>query len=244
MSTAPACQVCGGADIAPHHADAKGALYRCNTCKFVFLHPIPAADVQAGMYEAEGIGARYFPKAERKLARARGRVRRLQRFAPRGRFLDAGCNGGFMVEAARRAGFEAVGVEPDPASVAWAKEHFPANRFVVATLEQFADGAHGAEQFEAVYSSEVIEHAPDANRFAAALASVLRPGGALYLTTPDIAHWRRPALAQWDAYKPPEHCLYFTPHSLTQLLRKHGIEVIHRAWAWKPGIKVIARRAG
>ena len=145
----PACQVCGNAAVAPYHADAQGALYRCAACTFVFLHPIPSADVQAGLYEAEGIGARYFPKAERKLARARGRMRKLQRFAPRGHFLDAGCNGGFMVEAARQAGFEAVGVEPDPASVSWAKEHFPANRFVVATIEQFADGAD--EAFDAVY---------------------------------------------------------------------------------------------
>ncbi len=240
--TVPACQVCGSTAVAPYHADAQGALYRCPACTFVFLHPIPSAEVQAGLYEAEGIGARYFPKAERKLARARGRMSKLQRLAPRGRFLDAGCNGGFMVEAARQAGFEAVGVEPDPASIAWAKEHFPANRFVVATLEQFADTARGAEMFDAVYCSEVIEHAPDANRFAAALASVMRPGAALYLTTPDIGHWRRPPLARWDAYKPPEHCLYFTPRSLTRLLRKHGLAVAERAFAWKPGIKVMARR--
>jgi SAM-dependent methyltransferase len=240
VSSIPACQVCGGL-AAPYHQDSRGALYRCAACTFVFLHPIPSAAEQAGLYEAQGIGARYFPKAERKLARARGRMRRVQRFVPRGRFLDAGCNGGFMVEAARLAGFEAVGVEPDPASVAWAQEHFPANKFVVATLEQFAEARDGG-MFDAVYTSEVIEHAPDANRFAAALASVMRPGAVLYLTTPDIGHWRRPSLARWDAYKPPEHCLYFTPKSLTQLLRKHRLEVVERAFAWKPGIKVIARR--
>lgn len=176
-------------------------------------------------------------------SRARGRIAKLRRYAPRRRFLDAGCNGGFMVEAARLAGFEAAGVEPDPASVAWAREHFPANRYFVATLEQFAERNSG-ETFDALYCSEVIEHAPDANRFAAALAAVLKPGGALYLTTPDIGHWRRPReLHRWDAYKPPEHCLYFTPASLALLLRRHGLTVVARAWAWKPGIKVIARRA-
>ena len=240
-TSVPACQVCGGADITVYHRDASATLYQCCACAFVFLHPIPDAAAQAALYAAHGIGARYFPKADRKLARARGRVRQLQRFAPGGRFLDAGCNGGFMGEAARLAGFRAVGVEPDEPSVAWARQHFPANPYFVATLEDFADSRR-TDPFDAVYCSEVIEHAPDGNRFAAALARVVKPGGALYLTTPDILHWRRPKLEQWDAYKPPEHCLYFGPRNLTMLLARHGLTVVHRAWAWKPGIRVIARR--
>lgn len=237
------CQVCGGKDIVVYHGDDKATLYQCRACAFVFLHPIPDAAALAALYATQGIGARYFPKAGRKLARARGRIRQLQRLVPHGRFLDAGCNGGFMVEAARLAGFAAVGVEPDEPSVAWAREHFPANTYFVATLEQFAD-AHPNEQFDALYTSEVIEHTPDCNRFAASLARLVRPGGALYLTTPDITHWRRPRdLHRWDAYKPPEHCLYFGPRNLTMLLARHGFTVAHRAWAWKPGIKIIARRA-
>ena len=61
-----------------------------------------------------------------------------------------------MVEAARLAEFTAVGVEPDPASVAWAKEHYPANTYVVTTLETFASGNDLAEPFDVVYCSEVI----------------------------------------------------------------------------------------
>lgn len=237
VSTTPACQVCASTDIREYHHDGRGTLYRCCGCGLAFLHPIPDAAAQADLYAAEGIGARYFSKVERKVARMR-----MRRFAPGGRFLDAGCNGGFMVEAARLAGFEAVGVEPDAPSVAWAREHFPANRYVVAALEQFAASSPD-ERFDAVYCSEVIEHASDCNRFTAALAHVVRPGGALYLTTPDITHWRRPRdLARWDAYKPPEHCLYFGPKSLTQLLARHGFAIADRAFAWKPGIKVIARR--
>lgn len=243
MSTLPHCQVCAGARMALYHRDANAELFRCEECGFVFLHPIPDAATQASLYEQAGIGARYFPKAERKLQRAKQKMRQLQRVVARGRFLDAGCNGGFMVEAARRAGFDAHGVEPDPASVDWARQHFPANAFSVATLEEYVTG--GAQRpFDLVYCSEVIEHAPDANRFAAALAAAVARGGYLYLTTPDITHWRRPrALAEWDGYKPPEHCLYFSPRTLRLLLERHGFTGVKTAWAWKPGIKVLARRA-
>ena len=240
--SAPNCQVCGSARIEPYHRDADATLFRCGDCGFVFLHPIPDAATQAALYENAGIGARYFPKTERKLARAKVRMRQLQRHAARGRFLDAGCNGGFMVEAARLAGFDAHGVEPDPASVQWARQHFPANAFVVATLEEFVAG--GAQSpFDLVYCSEVIEHAPDANKFVSALAAAAKRGGTLYLTTPDITHWRRPRdLAKWDGYKPPEHCLYFSPSNLRRLLERHGFAVERTAWAWKPGIKMVARR--
>jgi 2-polyprenyl-3-methyl-5-hydroxy-6-metoxy-1,4-benzoquinol methylase len=155
-------------------------------------------------------------------------------------FLDIGANGGFMAEAAREAGFAAFGVEPDPASVAYARAHYPGVTFVQGLLE---DADLGARCFDVAYCSEVIEHSTDCNRFAAKLASVVRPGGLLYLTTPDIGHWRRPRdLARWDGFAPPAHCLYFSPRNLSMLLDRYGFDVVRRRFAWKPGIKIIARR--
>jgi 2-polyprenyl-3-methyl-5-hydroxy-6-metoxy-1,4-benzoquinol methylase len=191
-----------------------------------------------------GASESYFRKVPQKLRRSRGRVRQLVRFLPGGAagrsFLDVGCNGGFMVEAAREAGFAAWGVEPDGAAVAYARRHYPANTYIHGTLEEADLGGH---QFDAVYCSEVIEHAADCNRFVAALARATRPGGILYLTTPDIGHWRRPRdVRRWDAFCPPAHCLYFSPGNLAQLLARHGFAVIRRRPAFKPGIKVVARR--
>ena len=101
----------------------------------------------------------------------------------------------------------------------------------------------GTERFAAVYCSEVIEHAPDANRFVAAIAALMAPGAVLYLTTPDIRHWRRPKdIVRWDAFAPPSHCIYFSPRNLTRLLHQHGLAVFRRRLAFKPGIKLLARK--
>ena len=71
----------------------------------------------------------------------------------------------------------------------------------------------------------------------------MRPGALLYLTTPDIGHWRRPRdIRRWDGFSPPAHCLYFTVRSLARLLARHPLETVHRRFAWKPGIKILARR--
>jgi 2-polyprenyl-3-methyl-5-hydroxy-6-metoxy-1,4-benzoquinol methylase len=224
------------------------SLYQCVACALVWLDPMPDAEGVKGMYDDAYAGATagYFSKVPQKLARSRGRVRAVVRLlsgAASGKsFLDIGANGGFMAEAAREAGFDAVGIEPDPASVAYARANYPRITVVQGLLE---DADLGGRQFDVAYCSEVIEHSTDCNRFAARLASVLRPGGLLYLTTPDIGHWRRPKdLARWDGFAPPAHCLYFTPRNLAMLLERHGFEVVRRRFAWKPGIKIIARRAG
>ncbi|MFO0995968.1 MAG: class I SAM-dependent methyltransferase [Alphaproteobacteria bacterium] len=189
----------------------------------------------------EGATTSYFAKAEKKIRRARRIMATLGRWVPGGRFLDIGCNGGFMVEAARERGFEAHGIDPDPVSIRYAAERFPGARFAAATIETFAPEA---PRFDFIHCSEVIEHVPAVDRFIGTVVGLLKPGGHLYVTTPDIGHWRRPRrLADWDGFVPPAHCLYFRPASLKTLAERHGLTVVHMPFAWKPGIKMLCRRA-
>ena len=243
-----ACAVCAGERHGPF-AEANGCrLWRCAGCGFVFMHPPPNAARLEAIYGDAYNGATegYFTKVEAKLRRSRRRVRRLARRFPGGAagraFLDVGCNGGFMTEAAREVGFVATGLDPDGPSVEWARRHFPQHRYLNAWLEE-ADLGEGG--FDAIYCSEVIEHAADPNRFVARLALALAPGGLLYLTTPDVDHWRRPRdVTRWDAFNPPAHCVYFNPRNLARLLANHGLRPVWKALSFKPGIKLIVTRAG
>jgi 2-polyprenyl-3-methyl-5-hydroxy-6-metoxy-1,4-benzoquinol methylase len=217
-------------------------MYDCGRCGTAFMALLPAPATAAASYDDSYDRATtgYFAKVEKKMRRSRGRLRQLARYVAGGRFLDVGCNGGFMVEAARERGFEAWGVEVDAVSVAYALGHYPGNRYFHGTVQEFA---REAPKFDLVYCSEVIEHVPDVQDFVAALASVTRPGGVLFVTTPDISHWRRPRrLEMWNAFNPPSHCILFTPRGLRHLLEAHGFAVVRRKLAWKPGIKFICRR--
>ena len=217
-------------------------LFECAACGLVYLDPMPEPAALDQLYSDayDGASEGYFRKVPQKMRRARGRMRQIAALVPRGRFLDVGCNGGFMVEAARERGFEAHGVDLDPVSIAWAKDHYPGGEFFAGRIEDYQTGA----PFDAVYCSEVIEHVHGANAFLAAIAARMRPGAVLYLTTPDISHWRRPRdITRWDGFCPPAHCLYFNPDNLTRLLDRHGLGVFRRLPAFKPGIKLLARRA-
>ncbi len=174
------------------------------------------------------------------MRRSRARMRYLSRYVAAGSFLDIGCNGGFMVEAARERGFVAHGLDLDGVSIAYARRHSPQNHYFHGTVEAFATDA---PRFDLAYCSEVIEHVPDVHGFVSAIAGLLRPGGVIFTTTPDISQWRRPRdLPSWDGFCPPSHCVYFNPGSLRLLLAGHGIRVIRRRIAFKPGIKVVCRR--
>ncbi len=219
-------------------------LFSCGDCGTVFMHPLPTAEEVTRIYDDtyDGATTGYFAKVEKKIRRSRRRMRYLSRFVQGGAFLDIGCNGGFMVEAARERGFDAHGLDIDGVSIAYARRHYPNNTFFHGTIENFA-AVPEAPRFDFVYCSEVIEHLPDAQGFAAAVAGLLRPGGVFFVTTPDTSHWRRPRdLPAWDAFCPPSHCIYFNPGSLRLLLERHGLRVVRRRLALKPGIKLICRK--
>ncbi len=242
------CPACGSEMAEFWHRYDGIDLVRCERCKTIFMDPLPVPEEMADFYEDsyENASTGYFAKVEKKMKRSRGRMGFLARFAPVGRFLDVGSNGGFMVEAARERGFDSFGVDIDGVSVGYAKEHYPQNRFFHGTVESLAAGVFGdefRESFDLAYSSEVIEHVPDAEGCAAAIAALLKPGGYLFITTPDISHWRRPRdVEAWDAFCPPSHCIYFNPDSLSLLLGRHGLKTVRRRPAFKPGIKLLCRK--
>ena len=101
------CQVCGGMGR-PYLTHEGMALRRCSDCSLVFMDPMPDAATLKALYSDgyEGTTKVYLPKVKSKMRRSRRRARWLARRAPGRRFLDVGCNGGFMAEAMRENGFE------------------------------------------------------------------------------------------------------------------------------------------
>ena len=54
---------------------------------------------------------------------------------------------------------------------------------------------------------------------------------------------RRPRdLTSWDGLCPPSHCVCCDPAGPRLLLAGHGIRIIRRRIAFKPGIEVVCRR--
>lgn len=222
--TGSSCPVCEGLVVRPFADLGNRRFSRCRSCRTVFQDPLQTAAnskaIHNDRYQGATVG--YFQKTEKKLRRARGQMRWLRLLAPGGRLLDIGSNGGFLVEAAREFGLDASGIDIDPVSVAYAQRHFPQCTFYEGTVEELAPRV---EQFDLVFCSEVIEHIPAARDFIFSVARVLKPGGFLYITTPDINHWMRPHDAtKWKSMRDPGHCVFYSRSGLKSILRTVGID--------------------
>ncbi len=211
----------------------------CNHCGVVRVDPLPTTATLMDFYQSYYASGAYSLKQEKKIRRTLARLKHVRRHVSSGRFLDVGCNVGFAVEAARRAGFDAHGIEIDSKAVAYASKHFPQNTFTASTIEDFKPDA----PFDLVYCTEVLEHVIDPVAFVGHLARLVKPKGYLMLTTPDAGHWRVPSrFVEWPEVKPLEHINWQTRRSLDLLLRGHGFETPRIRFNLKPNLRILARR--
>jgi SAM-dependent methyltransferase len=77
--------------------------------------------------------------------------------------------------------------------------------------------------FDVVSLIEVLEHIPDPVSLLQAVASLLRPGGLLFLTTGNAEPHRR-TFASWGYVIPEVHVSYFSPENLTRALDRAGLQ--------------------
>jgi SAM-dependent methyltransferase len=137
--------------------------------------------------------------------------------------VDAGAGRGRFVAAARHAGYDAEGFEPDPGRAAGGTG-YGVELGVVGIEEASYDPA----SLDAVTAWHVLEHVPDPAVAVARAAGWLRPGGALLAGVPNLASLQsRIGGARWYHLELPSHRTHFTPQGLHALLRRHGLEPVH-----------------
>jgi SAM-dependent methyltransferase len=153
--------------------------------------------------------------------------------APGARVLDAGAGQGRFVAAARRAGYDANGLEPSRRGIDRA-----AARGVTLIPAGIEEAALDPGSVDAVTLWHVLEHL---DRPAAALARIagwLAPAGGLLLGVPNLDSWQaRLGGGRWFHLDVPRHRTHFTPVGVTRLLRGTGfapVAIHHRLLEHNP----------
>jgi len=131
-------------------------------------------------------------------------------------------------------------VEPDPESA----------RALAGSVEEVhaALGGVTRDGFDLALLLDVLEHVPDSAALLREVAARVRPGGALLVSVPNVAHWsvRASLLAGRFDYAPRgimdrTHLRFFTRRTFRALLEDAGLEVVaedaaiapvEQVWTW------------
>lgn len=152
-----------------------------------------------------------------KQATARSRLAILRSAGAVGALLEIGCGTGHFIEA---AGGTAVGVDVSRTALGMARRR--AARVVQALPDRLP---FGAATFDAVAIYDTLEHLLDPRGALRESARLLRDGGLLHVTTPDVDGLPARLLGRGFPHVNPEHVSLFGRRSLRGLLASEGFEV-------------------
>jgi 2-polyprenyl-6-hydroxyphenyl methylase/3-demethylubiquinone-9 3-methyltransferase len=150
------------------------------------------------------------------------------------RVADVGCGGGLLSEALARAGAKVTGIDLGEKVIEVARLHLHESHLDVDYRVQSSAELAAAEpaSFDAVCCMELIEHVPDPAALVQDLATMLKPGGRLFMSTLN----RTPAAfgaailgAEYLLRKLPRgthhYAQFLKPSELARLLRQAGLEL-------------------
>lgn len=134
------------------------------------------------------------------------------------RLLDIGCGNGEFLLNARSAGWQVNGLEPDPKAAM-----IGASRDLNIHVGTYDSADYASASFDVITANQVIEHVHDPHDFVAHIYRWLKPGGKVWIGTPNLdcpmhARFGR----NYGNLHPPQHLLVFSPATLRKLFSNSG----------------------
>lgn len=204
------CSACGvqgpiRIDWSKQVLDQEFGLVKCSSCSSLSSSPIPSDSFVDRFYSTMFDYRWYADHMVAKRRDAEERVFELRGLKGR-RILDLGGGLGYLSEAFRSAGFDALTYDPF------------AKRSVAPPLSSF----------DTIVCSHVLEHIPDPLSFLKSSARYLAPEGTIVLSVPNASGegFRKRATRWVWTQAPVTHIHHFTPSGLKALVQRAGFETL------------------
>ena len=240
-----ACVVCHDATAAEHFCTFGNLAYvRCRGCALVYVDRMASDAEMRSAYTGRWVRKlrRRLTARFRKLHNHRHyqesieRARKIFDFAMSHvtgdrtaiRFLDIGCNKGFLLSAGIARGADVHGIELVPEIMIPFGNTYPQLRAHVYSekLSQVAPRL-GADCFDLITAIDVVEHFEDPIADMAHIHRMLRAGGVAIIQTPDASCAQaQQERCAWGALKPLEHLHLFSRENFVTFAKARGFQVV------------------
>lgn len=148
--------------------------------------------------------------------------------------LDVGCGRGDFLIRAQYCGYNATGIDFDPETV-----NIAVSRGLSAVVSEVKDLPE-TSKYDAITLSHVLEHVYDPRQLLIDIFVRLKPGGYLYVATPNFNSAGRLAFGNdWRGLDAPRHLYLFNTVALKKLLQEIGYVLVDQVYDLPQSIGII-----
>jgi len=136
-----------------------------------------------------------------------------------GRILDIGCATGIFLHGMQLRNWDCFGIEPSVHAASYARTRFD----LQVNTGYLGNGQFPDNFFDIITLWDVFEHLPSPIETLNIMNQILKPGGLLMISTPNIESWTSQVFGKyWAGWETPRHYHVYSPQLLSSLLKKTG----------------------
>jgi 2-polyprenyl-3-methyl-5-hydroxy-6-metoxy-1,4-benzoquinol methylase len=204
------------------------SVVKCQNCGLVYVNPQPIDCLHGTTKTEKNEYSNYirdyitFQNGHRLHSKKiLSRLEKIQ--TDKGKLLEIGCAAGFLLDTARKMGWQVEGIEPEDSIARYAIKKFNLNvRISSIEFEKFPEN-----HFDAVIALNVLSHLKDPKKIVKKINYILKKNGIFVFKTGNKGAMRTKKKGELfgESWLTPEHLYHFSEKPLTLLLKHTGFKI-------------------
>jgi SAM-dependent methyltransferase len=219
------CPLCGSSDykLILAHKEC-GNLVRCSQCQLKFIRSRETPSMpELRQQNPDPLPDMILQKQDSQTDDFLDILDRIKRYQPGGKLLELGCCTGHFLDLAQQAGFDGVGIEPDPWSADYAR-----CKFGLSVHETPVPDLHFDDRtFDVVAMFHVMEHLTRPMETLLDLRRILKDTGVLAIEIPIIDTLVPMTMGQRHRHYVFDHTLFLSRKKAAEFVHKAGFDIVH-----------------